>query len=312
MSTSEPLNILLVEDNPDELGLLRYMVSDLATITCVSDSRLAVAKALESEPALVITDLYMPELSGLELCKAIKAEPSLAETAVIVVTSASSEYTEVEVLEAGAVDFITKPLRPPVVRARVNTQLLLAEQRRELKELADRDGLTQVGNRRYLETHLNKEIRRHLRQHQPLAVALIDVDHFKPYNDHYGHVDGDRVLKTVANAINAGARRPGECVARYGGEEFATVLPNTNAAGAHKYGQWLCEQIRALKIPHAYSETSSVVTVSVGIAAIEPGTNTTAEDYFTAADEALYRAKHGGRNRARLSKLADENVREVI
>src|SRR5690606_3317400 len=137
------------------------------------------------------------------------------------------------------------------------------------------DGLTEVYNRRYFDNQARVEIKRHFRQQQALTLALLDIDHFKPYNDAYGHLQGDLCLRDVAHAIGGGSRRPGEFVSRYGGEEFAVVLPNTNLQNAHKYGQWICQQVLSLAIPHGQSKTVPFITISAGIATVTPCADTT-------------------------------------
>lgn len=164
--------------------------------------------------------------------------------------------------------------------------------------IAHHDPLTGLPNRRYLDAHLQAEWRRMLRERQPLAVLFLDIDHFKRYNDHYGHAAGDACLRTVASCLTGAIRRGGDVVARYGGEEFIGVLPHTDAAGVQDMAQRFMASVAAAHLPHAASPTAPVLTVSIGYASTIPSSDTSPQDLLARADEALYAAKAGGRNRA--------------
>ena len=142
---------------------------------------------------------------------------------------------------------------------------------------------------------------RRLQRHQlPLGIALVDIDHFKKYNDHYGHIAGDGALSAVASALELATKRPGEMVARYGGEEFVVLLPQVNEAILTQYGQLICNAVQALQIPHGTSETSPWVTISVGLASLVPTSDSSPVGLLERADSALYLAKERGRNRYEL------------
>jgi diguanylate cyclase (GGDEF)-like protein len=173
----------------------------------------------------------------------------------------------------------------------------LNEANRRLEKMARVDGLLDIANRRHFEERLAEEWRRGARERKPLAVLMIDVDHFKPYNDKYGHQAGDSCLKAVARAAEAALRRPGDLLARYGGEELVMLLPNTERDGAHAIALTVCANLAALNLPHAASPDAAHVTVSVGIASMVPGRGADADKMIAAADHALYLAKQQGRNR---------------
>lgn len=174
-----------------------------------------------------------------------------------------------------------------------------------LTRLAKIDGLTGIYNRRFFDAQLFEEMRRHHRLASPLGLAIVDIDFFKAYNDGYGHIRGDDCLREVAQTISASTRRPGEVVARYGGEEFTIILPSIEESNARHYGEWICEQVRARKLEHAYSKVFEYVTVSVGITCFVPQRDDTAKDITGPADQALYLAKANGRNRS------EYKVREI-
>lgn len=166
-----------------------------------------------------------------------------------------------------------------------------------LQSLATKDGLTGLANRRSLDDKLQLEWKCGLRAGTSLAFILADIDHFKRYNDHYGHPKGDECLRSVAGAIGSAIFRPADMAARYGGEEFAIIMPNTDLAGAHAVADRICMAVRALAIPHAASETASHVSLSFGVAALVPTAHNNQETLIADADAALYRAKNSGRNR---------------
>ena len=182
-------------------------------------------------------------------------------------------------------------------------QRVAAQIQAELENQANTDRLTGLANRRLLDSHLSKELRRlmrHLRGHDKgglLAVAVIDVDHFKFYNDTYGHLAGDSCLKAIANAIQGCIARPGDLACRYGGEEFLLVLPETDEAGALIVAESVRTRIEKLALPHSASHVSDVVTVSVGVAASEVSEGFRIEALIEQADQSLYTAKGTGRNR---------------
>jgi diguanylate cyclase (GGDEF)-like protein len=174
----------------------------------------------------------------------------------------------------------------------------------ELERLARIDGLTGIPNRREFDANLDREWRRMARERKPLALIMCDVDHFKQYNDLYGHQGGDECLRKVARALASWARRPGDFAARYGGEEFAMLLADTDAKGAGYIAQSVCDAVRSLEIPHAGSRVSQHVTLSLGVCVVQPEANGPPRELVEAADQALYEAKKSGRNRWQLRQAA--------
>lgn len=303
--------ILIVDTDTDALRRLGDLLKSLGDVIFATSGKAGHFMACHRKPDLVITQLQLGDISGLELCKRIKSHRESKECSVIMIADANRRDLELAALEAGSVDFITSPFQPQVMQARVRTHIMLSRRQNLLQVLADRDGLTEVYNRRYFESQARVELKRHFRQQQALTLALLDIDHFKPYNDAYGHLQGDLCLREVAHAIGGGSRRPGEFVSRYGGEEFAVVLPNTNLQNAHKYGRWICQQVLSLAIPHGHSETVPFITISAGIATVIPGAGTTLENLIATADSALYLAKESGRNQFKVATLERETIKEA-
>ncbi len=301
MSTEQLPTILIIDDSPHVIRLLTALVDGKAVVHFAKSGIEGIRMAKELRPAVILLDIDMPGMSGLEVCRELKNDPDTRDSAILVVTGHNHDTMEIAALAAGAVDFIGKPVNGPIVQARVQTHLTLQMQSAVLRQLAHHDGLTGLFNRRYFDASLATECRRHRRQNQILGVAYVDIDNFKLYNDHYGHVLGDDALKLVANALQAAARRPGEVVARCGGEEFAVILPNLSEEDLPAFGLRLCEHVRQLAIPHAYSTSAGVVTVSVGLTGQIPRAQDAPNQLMMAADAALYKAKAGGRNRAQVS-----------
>jgi diguanylate cyclase (GGDEF)-like protein len=295
--------ILIVDDDSLVCDHLANLLEDLGQVTAAASGAEALHLAALQTPDLILLDVEMPEMDGFEVIAALRADPSLRDIPVVFVTAHTGTEFELRALDAGAVDFIAKPLNAAVVRRRALTHLTLKHQSDELRRLANIDALTRLANRRAFDLALDREWRRCLRTAQPLSLAMIDIDHFKLYNDRYGHVAGDDCLRAVGEAIESSARRSGDLVARYGGEEFAIILPTTDAAAARVLAERVLTGVSGRGIPHETSPTASVVTVSVGLATVdfhlvEPieVQRDAQKSVIELADGALYRAKAAGRN----------------
>jgi diguanylate cyclase (GGDEF)-like protein len=273
-------------------------------------------RQLRQAPAdLVLLDVEMPGFSGFELCAAMKAEPALRDMPVIFVTSHDDTEHELAGLQLGAVDFIRKPPRGPLVAARVRTHLKLKALADTLRDAAVTDALTGLSNRRHFDEMLGLEWSRACRAGTSLALLMIDIDHFKAFNDHAGHPAGDECLRAVAQVLARGMRRPGDLLARWGGEEFALLLPLTDEAGARTVAGQMIEALADARIPHPASPVAARVTVSIGGAAGVPAETASDPVAFAmaaqgpaslvgAADRALYQAKQGGRHAAVIVPMA--------
>ncbi len=291
-------SLLVVDDQPVNIqALYRIFAPDHRVLMATSGAK-ALALCEEDPPDLVLLDVVMPEMDGHEVCALLKADEATRNIPVIFVTSHTNAEEETKGLELGAIDFIAKPVNPAVVRARVKTHLTLKAQSDLLRQMVFIDGLTGVANRRCFDERLQTEWRRAARDGSPLALLMLDVDHFKRFNDRYGHQAGDDCLRRVAAAIKGGLLRPGDMVARYGGEEFACILPGTDFEGALAVGAGIEHIVRGLRIEHADSDVSSTVTVSIGVSTGLPDRDADPARLLALADAQLYRAKHSGRGRA--------------
>lgn len=297
--------LLVVDDQPTNIQVLYQIFHADHEVFMATGGEQALAFCRSNPPPdLILLDVVMPSMDGIEVCRQFKADPVLADIPVIFVTACAEPADETLALESGGVDFITKPVNPAVVRARVKTHLTLKAQGDLLRSLVFVDGLTGVANRRRFDEALPIEWRRCQRKGVPLALLMIDIDHFKRYNDHYGHQVGDACLQQVAATLKAGLQRGHDLVARYGGEEFVCLLSECDLApGLHK-AQALLAAVAALGIAHADSPTTDRVTLSIGIAVLYPSSECGPEALVAAADAALYEAKRSGRNRVCASPMA--------
>jgi len=311
--------ILVVDDS----ALMRSMLVSLLkkvgyadVLTTASGARafelLGVADDSNPEAIeLILMDLILPDTDGIAAIRTFATRERLSTIPIIMVTAMQGSETLRGAFEVGATDYITKPINEVELLARVGAALRLKHEidRREkiqkeleaannrLKQISLTDGLTGLANRRHFDQVLQGEWSRALRNSTPLSLILVDVDHFKRFNDTYGHQEGDSCLTDVAEALGECANRSTDLVARYGGEEFALILPDTDSAGACAVGERLLTNVTARAIPHGASSVGPIVSVSAGIASLVPREGLPASALIAAADEALYQAKEAGRGR---------------
>jgi diguanylate cyclase (GGDEF)-like protein len=291
--------ILVVDDDTINLRVLVDLLRNDYHITAAKDGTRAL-NILEHSgelPDLVILDIVMPDIDGYAVCRRIKHNPRTADLPVIFVSSRAEVDDEVNGFTVGGIDYITKPFNETVVRARVRTHMELKRRGDLLAQLSILDGLTKLHNRRRFDEILAYEWSRSLRSPHPLALILMDIDHFKLYNDHYGHAAGDECIKTVAHTIGSCMKRPVDFVGRYGGEEFVCLLPETDWAGARAVAERIRQAIVDLQYPHVASTVAPHVTLSLGLAVLTPTHGMSPGRLIETADEALYASKRAGRNR---------------
>jgi len=289
--------LLLVDDQHSNIQELYEIFRSEYEVFIATSGMQALELCLFNPPDLILLDIIMPGMDGLKVCRRLKAEMRTKDIPIIFVTAQDNPEDETRGLDAGAVDFISKPFNHSVVRARVQTHLTLKVQSDLLRSMAFIDGLTGVANRRRFDDCLETEWRYCLRHGLPLALFMIDIDHFKRYNDSYGHQEGDACLQNVATTLKRQLNRPHDLVARYGGEEFACLMPGIDTEGVLHKAQEMMQAIRQRNIPHASSETAPHVTISLGIAVIVPNHDRQPEELVALADARLYQAKLQGRNR---------------
>jgi len=299
MTREKRASVLTVEDDDAIRALIGGILSTECDMRSARDGATALRVAAETLPDLILLDVGLPDTDGFDVCRRLKANPLLAEIPVIFLTSRTSSTDEVDGLDAGGIDYITKPINPAILRARVRNQFELKRSRDALARMARLDGLTGISNRRTFDDLLLREWRRQARTGQPIAVIMMDVDHFKQFNDTYGHGAGDDCLKQITRAAEGALQRPADIIARYGGEEFVALLPDTGLDGAMAVAEGIRAAIVTLAIPHARSSAASHVTISLGVACAVPTAESDPAALVKTADGQLYAAKSEGRNRAK-------------
>jgi len=325
--------VLVVDDQMMVVEAVRRMLeseNDVEFHYCTDPTK-AIETAVRVQPTVILLDLVMPEIDGMTLVRFFRSNQKTEEIPVIVLSTIEAAIDKSAAFSAGASDYIVKlPDKIELIaRIRSHSRSYLNRKERdeafeelrqvkaELEEsnatlqlLSCLDGLTGIANRRRFDEFMAKEWKRSNREKSTISLILIDIDYFKPYNDNYGHQQGDDTLKTVAKALNEGINRPADLLARYGGEEFVIVLPETTLAGATQLAENLTEQVRKLQILHEHSKTADIVTVSIGVACCEPDKRyNSVETLLEAADKALYEAKGQGRNQVVASANCDGKCR---
>lgn len=269
---------------------------------------------------LILMDIIMPGIDGLEAVRNLKSDSALANIPIIIVSAFDDESKIEQAFATGAIDFISKPVRKLELKARVRSVLKMKEEmdkriarekelaqlnksleraNQKLQAISNTDGLTGIANRRLFDQAFEKEWRRCMRERQPLSLVMGDIDFFKAYNDHYGHLEGDQCLRRIALVLSRCIKRPADMVARYGGEEFIALLPNTDCAGAEEVAQTMRLKVIAAHMEHADSSIESFVTISLGTATAVPASGQDSSLLIEYADRALYLAKSEGRNQVR-------------
>jgi len=303
------MKILLVDDTQTMRMLMTAVLEEFGheVISCQNGAE-AVEEYLKNHPDLILMDVVMPVLDGYQAAMKIRAIEN--DWVPIIFLSTRAEPKDVAAaIEAGGDDFLTKPVDEIILKAKLIAMQRIASMRHKLiavsKDLeqvnfilqrqAEVDGLTGLANRRLLDRHLTREIARCTRTLSPLSIIMADIDHFKAYNDHYGHIAGDSCLKKVAKVLGDTISRSNDLACRYGGEEFCIVLPDTDKQGVAHVAEHLRTKVEKLEIPHI--KNGGVVTLSLGTSTTVPEHGCTAEQLLEGADKALYEAKQGGRNK---------------
>jgi len=289
--------LLVVDDQPANIQVLYQILSSDYQVFMATSGAQALALCAARQPDLVLLDLIMPDIDGYQVCQRLKEDAATRDIPIIFITAQTDESAEEMGFDLGAVDFISKPINPRIVKARVRTHLMLKAQSDLLRSWAYLDGLTGVHNRRFFDERVNAEMGRAIRNQTPLSLDMLDVDFFKRYNDHYGHQAGDDCLRRVASTLRNNLMRAGDHVARYGGEEFVCLLPDTDFDGAMRIAEAIRNEIKTLQIEHAQSSVAPYVTISLGVGCKPAHLQGSAMTLISLADTQLYKAKEHGRNR---------------
>ncbi|MDJ0599404.1 MAG: diguanylate cyclase [Crocosphaera sp.] len=325
-------NLLIIDDTPDNLRVLSQMLTEQGYIVRKALNGARALASIQNElPDLILLDINMPDLNGYEVCQRLKSSGKTEKIPVIFISALDEVIDKITAFKVGGVDYINKPFQLEEVLIRVENHLKLyqlhhqleqhnqqlrqeIEQRKKIEQelrfsklalkkaneklntLSIIDSMTGIPNRRRFDEYLLQEWKRLARDNQPLSLILCDIDFFKNYNDTYGHIAGDNCLNKVAQALKTVVNRSSDLVARFGGEEFAIILPDTNEKGVKAIAKNVNIAIQNLKIPHAQSNVSNYVTISVGGSTQIPEHKQTPQNLIHQADMALYLAKQQGRN----------------
>ena len=288
--------LLIVDDMIANVKVLANLLKDEYVIQVASKGQKALEIAQsDNPPDLILLDIMMPDIDGYEVCRQLKENPKTSRIPLIFVSALDEVSDEARGLKLGAVDYITKPYHPDIVKARVRSHMSLKIKTDLLEEMSHIDGLTKVANRRYFDTVLESELCELKGSQKPLGLIMLDIDHFKAFNDNYGHGKGDECLARVASVLKLQVNRPGDLFARYGGEEFIAVLPETDARGVQKVAEEMRQAVEKLQIGHEYSKVAEVVTISLGCIS-QPVADMSVKELLCKVDDALYQAKDQGRN----------------
>ncbi|MFT2090036.1 diguanylate cyclase [Paraglaciecola sp. 2405UD69-4] len=287
--------ILIVDDDPLIVVTATKALDSLGKVVFALNGTNALKLANEQLPDVILLDEGLPDMTGFEVCSALKANPTTASIPIIFVTSRSEDGFEEKVFDQGAADYISKPINPRVMVARASLQLNYVKALRSLEYLTLTDALTGLHNRRSFDAKFNMEFKRAKRSKLPISVLMIDIDQFKKYNDHFGHIVGDLCIQKVAQILLDAIGRPTDFIARYGGEEFVVVLPDTGIKGAQHFADRLLQDVVDSHIPHAPDSLREMVTVSIGYHSVLPNHDDKAVDLLDIADNALFEAKNNGR-----------------
>jgi len=304
--------VLIVDDSATIRAGLAAAVRTMMLEPVTAESGEKALELFAAEPpGIVLLDVNMAGIDGYETARRMRAVRPEAWVPIIFLSSSEYDQDLERAIESGGDDYLVKPVSAVVLSAKIRAlqrldkmhqrllelskELTTANQR--LETLSQQDGLTGVANRRAFDYRIPLQFAHAARQKEPLSVVMCDVDHFKAFNDHYGHPAGDECLKQVSAALAQSCKRATDFVARYGGEEFALLLPATPPDGALRVIDTARRELARLAIPHARSQVAEVVTFSAGLASYEAGRDAHPEDLVKRADQALYRAKHLGRNR---------------
>jgi len=304
MSSQDRNSILIVDDVETNLIILSSILTpEYATFVAKNGMR-AIELARKHTPDIILLDIVMPDIDGFEVLSRLKESEVTKNIPVILLTSMGNETSEEKGLELGAVDYIIKPFNPIIVKKRIKNQMEMINQFKEIKYLSITDKLTGLYNRHHFDERLEREWNNALRNKMVLSLLLIDLDHFKNYNDTYGHIQGDRALQETASLIEQSLNRSVDAAARWGGEEFAVLLTNTDLQGALKVAERIRERIEGALIFCSDGEITRI-TVSIGIKTMVPIHQNTIDEFLTSADKALYDAKERGRNIISIKGNAD-------
>ena len=299
--------ILIVDDSFLQATQLEAILNDEYEVAIAQTAEDGLNRAINEDFSLILLDVVMPVMDGFTLLKKIQEERATQSVPVILITSLSGVSDEQRGLILGAVDYITKPFDSLIVKARVNTHIKLYRYRRQVEQLSMTDQLTGIANRRKYEQYSATKWGEAIRLRVPLSICMFDIDHFKRYNDTFGHPAGDKVISAIAQTAASHLQRSTDFLARYGGEEFVALSLGASSDKIFRHLKKIRQAVEDLHIPHDPA-TAQWVTVSIGGVTVTPKIMYCFDFYLMVADTMLYDANKNGRNQV---FWADENLNQL-
>jgi len=295
MNAPKP-RVLVVDDVPADLQALGKLLEADYEIIAANSGPEAIRLCESEDPDLILLDAQMPGMDGFETCSRIKTNPETSHVPVILVGTPEDETVEAKGLHLGAADFLPRPVRASAAKARVKVHLENRRFREILQRLTWLDAVTGIPTREHFEEALDSEWRRNARNRTPIALLLMEVDHFAAYCEHYGKSAGDEVHRRLIDALTGGIQRAGDVVGRFGEQVFACMLPETDTVGAVSVGERIRAEMNSMAIPNERSETAPIITLSLGLTSLVPGRNDLLADLTEAAEASLAQAQQRGGN----------------
>jgi len=289
-------SVLIVDDEKNNIMVLTQILSPDYTIYAAKSGADAIEVANEYLPDVILLDIVMEGMDGYEVIAALKSVEKTREIPVIIISGLNEAKDEEKGLAIGASDYINKPFSPVIVKLKVKNQIKMLNYVETIRLLGLTDQLTELPNRRSFDERMSVEWSRAIREQKPISLMIVDIDKFKPYNDTYGHQQGDEALKAVAKIFSTEAKRSVDFVARYGGEEFVVLLSDTEKDIAYNVAERIRIDIENSHIPLGDGDAAGI-TVSIGINTLVPAPNSSSDILIKGADNALYAAKNSGRNK---------------
>jgi diguanylate cyclase (GGDEF)-like protein len=289
------LKILIVDDEIININILAEYFESQYEVIYATNGESALKIIQEQVPDLILLDIMMPGMDGFDVLEKIKNTPSIMSIPVIFITGSNDAKSEEKGLVLGAVDYITKPFNPSIIKARINTQLKLSEYINTIEKQCLLDALTGLPNRRGFDNRFDIEWARAFREKTPLGMIMFDIDYFKNYNDTYGHPQGDVLLKIISDIIYNTINRATDFASRWGGEEFIVLLPGSDKDGTYNVAEQIRINIKNAQIPHSDGSISTT-TISGGGLSIIPSEEDSINGMIKTADDLLYLAKDNGRD----------------
>ena len=293
----EKFGILIVDDEKTNLDVLSHILGEEYNVFIAKSGEGAISKAQSIRPDVILLDIVMPDMNGFEVIVRLKEAPETRDIPVMFITGLNSAENEERGIRLGAADYITKPFNAAVVKARVATQMTILRQVRLIEKIGMLDSTTSLPNRKFFDAKIEMEWQRAHRERIFLGLLLIDIDHFKQYNDKYGYLQGDAILQAVADVLMVSSGHSENCVARYEDDTFAILLPNAALSEVLCFSEQIRSAVESLRQPLLDSTNVSGITCSIGAVSVVPENDRRADDFLEKATQLLAAAKTNGRNR---------------